>query len=395
MRTQDFKTKLEVDWGKHGGKFTALLLRKPAYAAANHMTSTTEYQCTRLRSTHKQEPRIRMHGGNVAVGEVLIIGGEKCRILAKNTADVCVLDALPRTSASFMAQHEQWSASADAAINSLLQVWQPVWQRDTEAERDQEDQWPDAFRLIEQFAPQLPEIEIPTLTLTAWKEALATTKNKTAKGCCGFSCPELKSLPDIALADLLQVFNELQQGADWPAFLVTARACFLQKSPGDFSPEGRRPITVFSLLFRLWSKIVNKHLITAWADHLPSAVAAGIPGRTSETVWWQSQARIESAVLHKHELGGLVTDLKKCFNYLARLPMGALFRRLGDSKYLAPCIKPIYEGYHHAGGHIRACGLHYRHPGGRPAGNCFHCGIWRALGMDDAQPPYYAIRLCR
>ena len=104
MRTQDLKTKLEVDWGKHGGKFTAMLLRKPAYAAANHMTSTTEYQCTRLRSTHKQEPRIRMHGGNVAVGEVLIIGGEKCRILAKNTADVCVLDALPRTSASFMAQ---------------------------------------------------------------------------------------------------------------------------------------------------------------------------------------------------------------------------------------------------------------------------------------------------
>lgn len=145
MRTQDFKTKLEVDWGKHGGKFTAMLLRKPTYAAANHMTTTTEYQCTPLRSTCKQEPRIRVNNGSIAVGEVLIIGGEKCRILEKSAGEVCVLDALPRTSASFVAQHEQWSASADAAINSLLHVWLPVWQRDTEAERDQEDQWPEAF----------------------------------------------------------------------------------------------------------------------------------------------------------------------------------------------------------------------------------------------------------
>ena len=41
MRTKDFRTKLKVDWGQHGGRFTALLLRKPAFAAANHMTFAT------------------------------------------------------------------------------------------------------------------------------------------------------------------------------------------------------------------------------------------------------------------------------------------------------------------------------------------------------------------
>ena len=267
-----------------------------------------------MRATEKKEPRIRVAECKLAVGEILIIHGERCRIMQKPSNDVCVLDSLPHTSATFEAQHEKWSASADIAFNNLLDVWQPVWQRDTPEERDQDEQWPQAFQLIEKYAPQLADIKIPTLTVQAWKEALATTKRKTSKGCCGFSCPELLSLPDVALEDLLQVFEQLQHGAHWPDILVTARTIFLQKTPDDFAPEGRRPITVFSLLFRLWSKLVNKYLISEWARHLPSAVSAGIPGRTSETVWWLSQARIENAILHKQDMAGLVTDLKKCFN---------------------------------------------------------------------------------
>ena len=88
MRTQDFKTKLEVDWGQHGGKFTAFLLRKPAFAAANHMTTTVSYTCTRLRATSKMEPRIRVADSKLAVGEILIIQGERCRIMQKPFGEV-------------------------------------------------------------------------------------------------------------------------------------------------------------------------------------------------------------------------------------------------------------------------------------------------------------------
>ena len=194
MRTQDFRTKLEVDWGKNGGKFTAQLLRKPAFSPANHMTSTIQYDATRLRTTSKGLARIHIPGSHIAAGEVLIIQGERCRILERPRPEVYVLDTLPASSARFVIHHEQCSTSATTAINNLLNVWQPVWQRDTEAERDQESEWLQAIQLVEAFAPQLPDIPIPTLTVPAWSDALSRTRNKTSKGSCGFSCPELKSL---------------------------------------------------------------------------------------------------------------------------------------------------------------------------------------------------------
>ena len=91
---------------------------------------------------------------------------------------MCVLDSLPHTSAAFEAQHEKWSASADIVCGSLF------GNVDTPEDRDQDEQWPQAFQLIEKYAFQLADIKIPTLTVQAWKEALATTKRKRSKGCC-------------------------------------------------------------------------------------------------------------------------------------------------------------------------------------------------------------------
>ena len=50
---------------------------------------------------------------------------------------------------------------------------------------------------------------------------------------------------------------------------------------------------------------------------------------------------MENAVLHKCEMAGLVTDLKKCFNFLARLPLGVLFRKLTWLRALNSSVRVV------------------------------------------------------
>ena len=83
-----------------------------------------------------------------------------------------------------------------------------------------------------------------------------------------------------------------------------------------------RPITVMSLIYRIWGRVTTKGIATAWAASFPSAVSGFLPGRSAEQLLYHLQHRLE--LIHSEEspatLGGLTLDLVKCYNQVPRYP---------------------------------------------------------------------------
>eukprot|EP00973_Karenia_brevis_P038607 5327511-Karenia_brevis.AAC.1 len=101
---------------------------------------------------------------------------------------------------------------------------------------------------------------------------------------------------------------------------------FVPKGEGD-GPLDARPITVMSVIYRMWAASRLKHIKTwqeAWAS--PDQHGAR-PGRCTADVYWSIALKIEASLLDGSPLYGLVLDYAKCFDML---PHGILFNTAAE-----------------------------------------------------------------
>ena len=102
-------------------------------------------------------------------------------------------------------KHETWITDPIQMNYRIQEFWSQYWNRDTDQDLTDEQQWKDSIHIIDSVVQQRPEINIPVVSIDAWREAIRQTKTKTAKGSCGFSKAELNSLPEAALQDLVDI----------------------------------------------------------------------------------------------------------------------------------------------------------------------------------------------
>ena len=55
-----------------------------------------------------------------------------------------------------------------------------------------------------------------------------------------------------------------------------------------------RPITLFSMLFRLWSKLRTRHMISQLTQHMPAEALGLLPHREAAEIWLLLQGHIEA-----------------------------------------------------------------------------------------------------
>ena len=126
-----------------------------------------------------------------------------------------------------------------------------------------------------------------------------------------------------------QMFAFSEATRIWPSQLVDGKVVSLAKVPVPGSPADFRPITVFSLLYRVWGSFHARKGLGLLDGWLPDTLYGSRPGRHAGQVWSKLLWSVEHAFQHSVDLSGMVADLQKAFNMLPRLAVFEIAGHLG------------------------------------------------------------------
>lgn len=66
-------------------------------------------------------------------------------------------------------KHEVWLTGPSQMNTRIQDFWSTYWNRDSEQDQIDEMQWNDSIHIIESTVLQQPEINIPVVSLDAWR----------------------------------------------------------------------------------------------------------------------------------------------------------------------------------------------------------------------------------
>ena len=163
-----------------------------------------------------------------------------------------------------------------------------------------------------------------------WKNMMKGVKCRSSRGACGFSMLDVKRMPEVLLEWLFCIYRAVETGMQWPQRLTLARVAMLAK-PGESAhrPLGIRPITILSVLYRLWSRYRSLQVLEFLGQNIPPQVG-GIASKLSADALsaWVGDIIDVAHSSNQHKCG-LVIDLQKCFNLVPRWPLKQLLSQLG------------------------------------------------------------------
>ena len=227
--------------------------------------------------------------------------------------------------APLILEYNTISAQPPVVAAALDSYWRTFWNRD---DNPPDDHWDQLNDILDRLPP-LPTMDIDLFDLQVWKQAIKALKSKSARGCCAWAPDELKMLPDCCIQSLIAAFQaSINDGMGLD--LMAARTVPILKKPGAQSAAQTRPITVLSLLYRLWGRVVSQQILKYWGQFFPTAVTGFLPHRSTFLPMYDLQHQLESAhgTCNQH-LSGLTLDLTKCFNTLPLTPAKKLLGILG------------------------------------------------------------------
>eukprot|EP00438_Fugacium_kawagutii_P005392 Skav210137 [mRNA] locus=scaffold1493:168850:173052:- [translate_table: standard] len=232
-----------------------------------------------------------------------------------------------------LSQLQHWVEPPKVAT-LMNDYWLRFWDQDQGVS---DDRWDDFLSLLEHFPPQQP-VPNSTADLETWKWAVKALNPATARGSCGWSASELQMLPVACIADLKAACDQMIPSG-FPTFLMRARVVALCKKAGSFSPSDVRPITVLSLIYRLWSKVATRSVFLCWGDLFPPSVTGFLPKRSYTNALYALQLQLEKAAYGAgaQSPGGLTLDIQKAFNNVPTKPCRRLMLLLGVDPMLVDC----------------------------------------------------------
>ena len=192
------------------------------------------------------------------------------------------------------------------------------------------DFWNPMMEFIDLAVPQYPPMHLPPITYENWIQALKKKRSKAATGPDGLSRADLLNLPKDIAEQLIQMLHRIETGdTTWPTQWTTGIVHCLEKSDTASKAGDYRPISVFSLVFRVWSSIRSTQLLQHIRDLVPPGCCGNVPSKSAVDVWYNLQLCIEESFELDQPVSGIVCDIQKCFNNLPREPLLKVLCRLG------------------------------------------------------------------
>lgn len=211
-------------------------------------------------------------------------------------------------------------------LPTMFQRFQDLWEARWDRHRHvSEERWAPFLSFVQQHVPQPTQcMELPSITIDQWYQAVRAKKSKTAVGPDGFDKQDLLHMPKHQVATLLSILQTVENTGVWPRAMSIGLITALEKRPEAMDASHFRPITVLALGYRVWASIRAKQLLH-WLHHIaPPGLCGNRQGHDTAMIWWHIAAKLEHSWHINAELSGTITDVIKCYNMIPRVPTFAL-----------------------------------------------------------------------
>ena len=232
----------------------------------------------------------------------------------------------------------EFAADLQELFTRFSTEWKARWDRHAEIPTDF---WDPIISFYKTAVPPVSEIPCEPITLAQWKHALKKKNRHAAVGPDGWSRMDLLQLPDDLTSGILHMLSCIENGCNWPKTIITGLVFSLEKVPNADRVGQYRPITVFSLIYRVWSSIRARACLRHLAKYAPSRCFGNLPNKAAMQVWLQIQSLIETTQADGTMASGTMVDVIKCFNHLPRIPIFEICAHLGIPS-------PIIRGWSNA-----------------------------------------------
>ena len=240
-------------------------------------------------------------------------------------ADAIWVGDLTNVQVGQVVTQQKFVGSHAALEDEFVGVWKARWLRHLDVPVSR---WNTIVDFVKSRLPRM-QFDWPALSVPDLKQILRHKKKTTSPGLDGVSLLDLQRMPDSVLQAFCDMFQHSEKTGTWPSQLVDGRVISLAKVSCPGSPADFRPITVFSLVYRVWSSYHSRKALLALEQFLPDTLYGGRPGRYAAQVWSKLLWSIEHSFQHDVELTGVVADLQKAFNMIPRLVIFEIAGQLG------------------------------------------------------------------
>ena len=209
--------------------------------------------------------------------------------------------------------------------SAFRDAWIPRWHRHKDVPASQ---WQDIIAFTRRVLPHV-QCRYTPLDVPAFRSEVHMRRKRNAKGMDGVSACDLRALPDEAVTQLCKILEKAETDGVWPTQLVAGRVASLAKIEQPRHPLDFRPITVLSLVYRIWGSFHCKRALKDIDHCLPQQLFGNRVGSSALQVWTYMGWLIEDAYMQQVPLSGLQADVQKAFNHVPRLVMMEACSTLG------------------------------------------------------------------
>ena len=252
----------------------------------------------------------------VAGRKVDVVHAESDKVWISDLADCAVGQKLVQ---------KDFVGSLPALFQAFQEQWKQRWCRHDQIPHSHWNTLLDFAAKVLPFRPVPPLAVTPSLILSE-----AHRKKKwAATGLDGVSRLDILESCPGTLVSLESLCKRAEADGLWPAQVVAGKVTSLAKRPSAESVDEYRPITVFSMLYRIWSSLQARHLLTQADRWASPGLYGNRPGRRATHMWHCLLSEIETARTNQQPLSGLLCDIEKAYNNLPRWPLLVAAMRVG------------------------------------------------------------------
>jgi len=247
------------------------------------------------------------------------------RSVVHQDSDMLWLDSVDSIEPGTVITQERLVATDSELMEALENTWRPRWAKMSHVV---EGQWAQILRFAKQVLKPVAW-NFDDWTSDKVQAMFRQKKARAAKGLDGVSRSDCLALPPQGCNAISGIYATIEQTHEWPQQLQTGEVRSLAKTVHQGMADHFRPITVYPLLYRVWSSCRARQALQSISSTLPSAVKGGVPGRHSKGIWHTLALHLDFANASNLPLHGLILDIRKAFNALPRLPLWSTLLHLG------------------------------------------------------------------
>ena len=213
----------------------------------------------------------------------------------------------------------------DAVFDAFHEQWKQRWCK--------HDQVPFSHwqNLVAFARDAMPQWQIPELAITPelLQAEVAFKKPTAAAGLDGVTRKDLQAAGPNLLQSLCNAFSRAATDGVWPSQTITGKVASLAKVPHPEGTGDYRPITVFSLVYRCFSSLQARHMLTCADEWCHADIHGNRKHHQTAHLWRTLVDQIQCAYDQGLCLSGLTADIEKAYNCLPRYPVLAMALHVG------------------------------------------------------------------